>query len=138
MKDGEIVDPLVLPSVGGEVMEVAYENPELDTLLLIFSPDCPACQANMDNWKLLEQGHDSNCTRLFYISTADEETTRRFAEDHDLLGPVLIAGQDDLVGYKVTHIPMTVIVGPDGVVQRVWVGVMPDGAADEVINVCGV
>jgi peroxiredoxin len=138
LKEGEFVAPLALPSLSGEITEIDYDDPEVATLLLIFSPDCPACKANMDNWRVLEQEGDSGCTRLFYISTADADSTRGFAADHGLLGPVLIAGQEDLAGYKVSHIPTTIVVGPHGVVQRVWVGVMPDGAPDEAVKTCGV
>ena len=49
LKAGEIVAPLSLPSLDGELVEVSYEPGQPETLLLFFSPGCPACMENMDN-----------------------------------------------------------------------------------------
>ena len=45
------------------------------------------------------------------------------------LDPVLLGNPAALSGYKVTHIPTTLVVEPGGVVKNVWVGQLPEDVA---------
>ena len=130
LKIGEVLEPLLLPTLNGEPRRLAYDDPVRNTILLIFSPDCPACQENMSNWKRLQESCDPNRERLFYVSTAEGEKTAEFARDHALPEPVLLSDHEALTRYNVFSIPTTVVVGPGGVVKRVWVGVLPEDALD--------
>ncbi len=53
-----------------------------------------------------------------------------FAREH-ALPEVLIAGKEALARYKLEEIPTTILVGPGGIVKKVWVGVLtPDAVAE--------
>src|SRR3990172_9253490 len=59
LKEGEVVEPLELPTLTGERMRLAYDDPDRETILLVFSPDCPACQENLEGWKRRSEEHTS-------------------------------------------------------------------------------
>jgi peroxiredoxin len=132
---GETVSPLELRSLDGSPTEIAYDD-GVDTVLLVFSPDCPACEANIDRWKRLAEANDPTCNRMYWVSTADAERTRPFTERHALPPPVLIGTGEALAAYKVTHVPTTVVVGPGGVVESVWVGALSDDAEADIRGRC--
>ncbi len=130
LKEGEVVEPLELPTLTGERVRLAYDDPDRDTILLVFSPDCPACEENLDGWRRLSAAHDPAREALVYVSTAEPEKTREFARDHALPDPVLLSDAEALTRYKVQEIPATIVVGPGGVVKRVWVGVLSEEALE--------
>ena len=128
LKEGEVVEPLELPTLTGERMRLAYDDPDRETILLVFSPDCPACQENLEGWKRLFAAHDPVREELVYVSTAEREKTADFAAAHALRGPVLVSDAHTMATYKVLEIPATIVVGPGGVVKKVWVGVLSEEA----------
>lgn len=132
LEEGETVVPLALADLEGSPARVGYDDPGRDSLLLIFSPDCPACEENMARWKELERTNVPEERQLYYISTTGQERTRRFVDEHGLDGPVFVAAAGALAGYKVAYIPTTILVGPGGVVKRVWVGVLSEEDLDEL------
>ncbi len=132
LKAGEVLEPLELPTLAGEVRRLAYDDPSTDTILLIFSPECPACRDNFDNWKKVEAAHDPRRGGLFYVSTAEPEKTVDFAKNHSLPDPVLLSDPSALAKYKVDEIPMTILVGPGGVVKKVWVGTLSRDALEQL------
>lgn len=137
LEEGETVEPLSLIDLDGKPANVGYDDPERDSLLLIFSPDCPACKENMAGWKVVEQADVEQARKLYFISTAGEERTRQFVEEYALDRPVFLAGADALSGYKVAYIPTTLLIGPGGVVKRVWVGVLSEDALEELQQTSG-
>ena len=137
LQEGEVVAPLSLVDLEGQASEVGYDDPARDSLLLIFSPDCPACQENMTGWRKLEQANAEQERGIYMISTAGEERTKQFVEEYDLDRPVLLAARNDLIGYKVAYIPTTMLIGPGGVVKRVWVGVLSEEDLEELQRVGG-
>src|SRR5262245_16169552 len=79
LKEGEVLEPLELPTLTGEPLRLAYDDPARDTILLVFSPDCPACQDNMANWTKLQEKHDPARETLVYVSSAEADKTRAYA-----------------------------------------------------------
>jgi peroxiredoxin len=130
LEPGDTVGPLELLTLDGEAARIAYEDPQTETLLLIFSPHCPACQANMTNWKEIEASGGER--PLYYVSTAGVEETREFSDEHLLNGPVLVGDAEALAEYKVGYIPTTLVVGPGGEVRRIWVGVLEEDTVAEL------
>jgi len=128
VRAGDSVPPLALPALDGRPTRIDFDAPDRDTVLLIFSPDCSACDLNMESWARLHTGETTPGRRVFYLSTAGADATRLFAEEHNLPHPVLIADRDSLIGYRITHIPTTLVIAPGGRVKDAWVGVLPDGA----------
>jgi hypothetical protein len=131
---GEVVEPLNVVSIHGEPAQITYDDESLDTVLLIFSPNCPSCAVNMENWKELEALLNRELDRIYYVSTMGGEETLPFIEEHQPDGPVFISDDNALLDYRVTYIPTTMEIGPGGVVKNVWVGELPDEAAAEIVG----
>jgi len=125
---GDRVPPLALPGLDGRPVHIDFDVPGQDTILLIFSPDCSACDLNRNSWERLHTGETTPGRRAFYVSTAGAGATRLFAEQRSLPEPVLIADRDSLIGYRITHIPTTLVIAPGGTIKAAWVGALPDGA----------
>ncbi len=129
---GDVVDGFNLPALDGTMTRLDFSAPGSETLLLFFSPDCPACDENFAGWVDIEQGQRHENRRIIYISTVPEEQTRRYVADKDLESEVLIADRSVLDRYKVFQIPATVLVGTGGVVSGVWIGILPDTVVSEL------
>jgi len=130
LQAGDLAPTVLLPAIDGSRVAVAYDEPERETWLLVFSPDCPACVANIENWKRLEQGSDPAGRRLVYVSTASADRTSTFITERQLGGTVLLGDPRSLAGFRLTFIPTTIRIAPGGEVRDVWIGRLPDGAID--------
>lgn len=131
LKVGETLEALELPTLAGERRRLAYDDAGRDTLLLVFSPECPACKQNFENWKKIEASQDASRRGMVYISTDEPEKTVDYAREH-ALGEVLIAGKEALAKFKIEEIPTTILVGPGGTVKKVWIGVLTADAVAEL------
>jgi len=123
---GEVVQGFTLPELDGSPTELDYSQSGSETLLLFFSPDCPACNRNFPNWQEIESAGRRENRRVVFVSTVDEEKTRQYVADKQLRSEVLIGNPDVLARYKIARIPTTVQVDAGGVVSGVWIGVLPE------------
>ncbi|MDH3628619.1 MAG: redoxin domain-containing protein [Acidobacteriota bacterium] len=127
---GDVVEGFTLPALDGAQTNLDYTDRE--TLLLFFSPDCPACKTNFANWQAIEDSDLGDNRRVVFISTVDEERTRQYVADKNLRSEVLVGSPSVLDRYKVARIPTTVQVGPGGVVNGVWIGVLSEAVVAEL------
>jgi peroxiredoxin len=129
---GERLDPVTLSALDGTEARLDFDTPDSETLLLFFSPDCPACDTNFVNWIWIEEARRHANRRIVFISTVAQEKTRQYIADKELQSEVLIANRSVLDSYKIFQVPTTVLVGNDGVVSAVWSGILPDEVAGEL------
>jgi len=127
---GEFVEPLELRSLAGDPARLDYSHPEAETVLLVFSTACPACRSNMENWKELSGGPARDGRRFYYVSISSPDRTRAFVDPFDLDGPVLLGSPEELAPLRLSRIPVTVAIGPGGLVRGVWIGEVPARAFD--------
>ncbi|MDH3283710.1 MAG: TlpA family protein disulfide reductase [Acidobacteriota bacterium] len=132
LEEGEVLGPLVATALDGSPATVSYDDLNEDTILLVFSPSCPACNENMANWQKLEDRYPSEDKRLFYVSTAGADETLEFVAAYGIAAPVLLPDDFTMTEYKITHIPTTLVVGPGGAVKEVIVGVLSEKAVAEL------
>ncbi len=132
LEEGEVVGPLAATALDGSPSTISYDAVYEDTILLVFSPSCPACNENMKNWKRLEKRYPNEDKRLFYVSTAGADETRDFVASYGIAAPVLIPEDVSMPGYKISHIPTTLVVAPGGTVKEVIVGVLSEQAVAEL------
>jgi hypothetical protein len=125
---GEIVEPLMLTTLEGEPLRVDYPEGVGATVLMVFSPDCPACRENMGNWKKTVAEQAGEGSRFYYVSNASAERTRRYVEPFDLRAPVLLGSPEELKGLRIRLIPRTIAIAPGGGVRGTWIGAPPQGA----------
>jgi hypothetical protein len=120
---GEIVAPLEVTSLTGEKTMLAYDE-DRTTVLFFFSPNCPACEANVARWKRIESasGRGTLGLDLDHARGQTSPTLRiigsRPARRHEPsdLAPSCVprAGHDG--------------VGKGGVVRNAWAGLLSDEA----------
>jgi hypothetical protein len=128
LEAGEFLDPLELTSLTGDAARLDYSDPEVETVLLIFSTACPACRGNMDNWKALVAGPARVGRRFYYVSGSTAGSTQAFARRFALTGLVLLGGAVELGRLRLDRIPATVAIAPGGRVRGVWLGEVPQEA----------
>jgi len=128
LEPGEILEPLLLKNLDGEPLRLDYRQGEAETVLMVFSPDCPACRYNMESWKRLVTDRSGDERRFYYVSTASAERTRSYVEPFELQAPVLLGSPEELSGLRIRLIPSTIAIGPGGSVRGSWIGQVP---ADE-------
>ena len=132
LKVGDVVDPFSLPALDGTMTRVDFSAPDSETVLFFFSPDCPACDSNFENWVAIEQLQRLEKRRLVFISAVPEEETRMYVTGLELESEVLIADRSVLESYKVFHIPATVQIRAGGEVSGVWLGILSDSVVSEL------
>ena len=125
---GEIVEPLTLTSLDGEALWIDCRESGWETVLMVFSPDCPACRENMENWKRLVAEGTGEGRRFYYISTASAERTRGYVEPFDLQAPVLLGNPAGLRPLRIRLIPSTIAIAPGGGLRGAWIGMPPHEA----------
>ena len=128
LEPGEILEPLLLKNLDGEPLRLDYREGETETVLMVFSPDCPACRHNMESWKRLVADHVGDGRRFYYVSSASAERTRNYVERFELQAPVLLGSPEELSGLRIQLIPSTIAIGPGGRVRGAWIGQL---SADE-------
>ena len=106
------VEPVGLPSAGSKL------------LIITFSPGCPACQANQEGWKKLANTLEQKGARVLWVSRDPIEVTREYCLKHGI--PLVDAVADPpyrtYLQLGLARVPNTVLVGPGGTVEKVWVG----------------
>lgn len=127
---GEKVAPLDLMSLGGTPSTIGFRDVD-ETLLLVFSPGCPACGENFPRWDRVTSA-TAGGRQVVYLSTDSPERTRPYVEERGLAEPVYVADRGTLNRLKIARIPTTLRIGRDGVVTGSWVGVLPDDAVSEL------
>lgn len=117
---GERVPDLRALRLDSSTGEVSLQGSKL---LLVYSKDCPVCQANFHNWATLEQ--EIGPGNVLYISVNPLEETRQYAqsrqiEDRTVLFADLRQARE---GFKITRIPQTILV-QDNQVKAIHLGVL--------------
>jgi peroxiredoxin len=123
----------------GRQLVFDYGSDPRKTLLLVFSPRCPYCTKNMPNWNALTLGLDEKEFRVVAVSTVPDGV-KEYAEKHGLNNIPVITTPDpkDKVAYEMNVTPQTVLIGPDGTVEKVWTGLIQGAERDDIQKYLGV
>jgi peroxiredoxin len=128
----EKVPSLVGVNLKGEEFKLTYPSSE-KTVLFFFSPDCPACEENLEFWKEIYQKYDSDKLRVIGATNSDRDKTREFVRKFQLTFPVMIVSDLSLLDkYKVEAVPQTMLIDTSGTVQKVWPGPLPENYKKEI------
>ena len=115
----------------GKLVELDLTKRASGTLLLVLSPTCPHCKANMSNWQALCRTVAPQNVLLIDISgTADNDYKR--VNGLPALAPVIRLNTADRRLYNVSATPTTIWLGSHGVVQQVWTGELQNDQTQEV------
>jgi hypothetical protein len=129
LEPGSAVPPLIGYDVAGNKLTYDYGTDPRDTVLLVFSPGCHACDENWPNWTRLIKGLNSQSTRLVIANVASGlPVTSEYIARHEIGGVPLIAevSPESMQAYRMIYTPQTILVGRDGKVRKVQTGAFSD------------
>ncbi len=114
--------PVALRDANGNRINLAdYSHQK--RLFFFFKPQCPACRLELANVQYVFRTYSSEKIRIFSVSEADEEETRRFLSTYSLGFSVLMDPKASLrktFGFFGT--PALFLVGEDNVIRYGHVG----------------
>ena len=121
LKVGATVVPIEAKRLDGERVVVSYQDSSQPTVLYIFTPSCPWCSRNIDNFKTLVD-KDSDGYRFIGISLS-EQRLMEYVTKNALKLPVYSRLSPDTVkAYKLGSTPQTIVISPEGKVLQNWSG----------------
>jgi peroxiredoxin len=117
----------------GKPVEVDYGKDPRKVLVLVFSPTCPFCEQNWPKWEHVISSLDRSVVRPVGVdvtSTAKEP----FLSQHQLTGLPVIEKVDPkvMLNYRFQLTPQTILLDPNGKVEKVWTGVMTDSSVADL------
>ena len=106
---------------GRDVSLTDYRHKKV--VLHFFATWCGVCKAELPSVRAVQRGLGENEVLLGIAADSDDpETLRRFAREHDLEYPILLATDDVLGAYGVNKFPTNYYVNGDGSVSSSTVG----------------
>lgn len=124
---GSVVPPLETSDLDGSSVRLSYIGPERATLLLVFSPDCPACDSAWTPWRKAADALAGQGVRVVGLNISDKKSRNDNAEyrrGHDF-GPIpflTISGAVALSAYRLGITPQIILVGRGGIVRGAMTG----------------
>ena len=117
----------------GNRIKVSYERETRKTLLLVYSPQCGSCTDNMPAWHTLLKRADRDSVRIVGVSVLASGAAD-YARKHDLSGIETLTEVSPKVrtAYRLNLTPQTILISSDGVVEKVWSGVLSDEERGEI------
>lgn len=137
----EIKTGITIPEIrvrgmkGGELTLASRTDPQ-GSLIVIYSPTCHVCHQTMPKWiELYNQFFKPRNIPVVAVSVLNEAlTTESINELNIPFDVVSMPNIDALIGYKISHVPVTLIVAPDGKVKQMWVGVLDNKALTTIVT----
>jgi hypothetical protein len=111
-------------TLDGHIEPVNLPAPGSKLFVITFSPGCPACQANQEEWMKLANTLKRDGVRVLWVSRDPVGITRDYCLKHGI--PLSDAIADPpyrtYLQLGLARVPNTVLVGAGGVVEKVWAG----------------
>jgi len=123
-KVGTVVPSFDGVALDGTPLHVDSRGDSRPTLLLIFSSTCPICEVNWPYWEHLAQSIDRNRYRVVYVNLS-ESLPASYLQKHYFAPEAVVFAKLDpkaVVAYSFSVTPVVAVIGPDGVIQRLWIG----------------
>jgi len=119
---GSQVEPIKATRLGGHQEVISYQNTsQQPTVLYVFTPPCSWCARNLDNVKALVD-KESDQYRFVGLSLS-EEGLAQYTAKNDLHFPVYSGlSTEAKQAYKLSGTPQTIVVSPEGIVLKNWMG----------------
>lgn len=139
LEAGDLVPPLrALDGAGGAVrLDFTGSGPR--TLLLVFSPTCGWCDLNLPSWSALLDAVAGRSLRTVAVATRPEQAAEYARRNRLARAVVLVEAEPrDALAYRLVVTPQTILIAPDGRVERIWVGALRDENLREIERALGV
>lgn len=122
---GDYLSEFAVTELDGSFTSLAFDGVDRESIVLLFTTTCSACQQNVDPWLELHERVRGRY-RFAAIGIDDPELVRTFAEAHAL--PFEVFVPVDRQQFPETHhivgVPQTLVVGSDGRVKDIRLGVL--------------
>ncbi len=130
LSPGDKLGAIVTLDEGGEAQPLEIRE---RTLLLVFREDCPACERTLPLWEdLVSELGARPAARVLGLRT-DRGPGTSALHPAALHFPVLSVDRKRSPGLdQVPYVPTAILVGADGTVEGVWVGVPEDDQLREL------
>jgi hypothetical protein len=129
LQPGTSVPPLVGYDISGKKVTYTFADDSRETVMLIFSPGCHACDENWPRWTRLIKGVNNRSTRLVLANVSTGASLNAdYLVKHEIGGLPLVAevSPESLMAYRMNYTPQTVLIGRDGKVLKVQTGALTD------------
>lgn len=125
LQAGTVVPRLNGLDLNGREINVEYGNDSRKAVVLVFSPHCGFCTMNMPNWKRIVDGLDRRSYRIVAVSIVSDGV-KDYINQYGLTDVPIIAEVDpkSRASYEMRSTPQTMIISPNGTVEKVWTGVI--------------
>lgn len=98
-------------------------------MLTFWSPDCFACREELPALKAIASDPSANVTLLTIVSKVPAEEVQAFAKAEGLTFPIIVDEAGAIASdYKITGIPTSYFINPDGNVDHNVIGAGSEGA----------
>jgi len=123
----------------GGVRNVSLPSADSKFLIITFSPMCPECQANQEEWMKLASALEQKGIRVFWVSRDSSEITTQYCLKHGIPLSDTLADPPfrTYLQLGMAEVPNTVLVGSDGRVEKVWGGRLDQGGWNKVFAYFG-
>ena len=135
LKPGERVEPFKIQQLDGKTRELNYTDPSLKYLLFVLSTTCPHCENNLARWKTVAEtpGGNGRCTIIGLFLNSLNETIKYATEKNPSFYIASVAPDTSFLRkYKISGVPITILVTGFGVVEKTWVGELSQEQTKEI------
>jgi len=135
---GQQVRSFAANTVSGRRQVVNY-SAQAKTVLLVFTPQCPACERTLPYWKATKAACEHKQYQIFGISLDSSPKSADFLTTNGLNLEVF-AGMDPEFknAYKLNLTPLTIVIDNNGRVEKIWAGALDEKTKAEVNSYFGI
>jgi peroxiredoxin len=121
---GKRIKDLAGLTLDGKARRVEMTGPGLKVLVIAYSPSCPFCRANQKAWEYLDREVKNKGWSVVWLSRDPVEITRPYCMRTGIPLSEAIAEPTvrTYLQLGLVSVPGTIVIGADGIVQKVWSG----------------
>jgi peroxiredoxin len=136
LQQGQQVPPLAAHDLDGAAVNISYDNDQVSTLLIWFSPSCHVCSENATFWNQLYGRYKSAKVRFLALCDAEAAEAKSYVTQNGLIFPAVSITEDRLIeAYNGRVMPQTALISPLGEIVKVWPGALEKSRQDEITAV---
>ncbi len=104
-------------------------------MVTFWSPDCFACRQELPTLQAIANQQKSDVVLLTVVSHVAAAEVKQFMQEQHLTFPVLVDETGGIPSaYKVTGVPFTYFINPDGTIKNKMIGAGPEGELAKHVN----
>ncbi len=135
LKPGDRVDAIEAQSIDGRNTTITYAESGMKYLVLVFSTTCPYCVENIEKWRAIARYCQQEGCSVIGVSVHDIDRTRQYLLDMELpFFTVINTGREFADAYKITGVPMTILISTGGIIEKTWPGVLSDAHVEDIFD----